>query len=61
MKDRVFWLMQQHRRIDDALRVESARRLPDPFRLFRLKRMKLAVKDHLAALTGGMTRRAPQS
>lgn len=50
MTDRIFRLHEQHRRIDDALRAELARRLPDSFRLLRLKRMKLAVKDHIAAL-----------
>ena len=40
-----------HRQLDDAERHEVRRRRADPFRLLRLKTLKLAVKKRLAALT----------
>lgn len=60
MSKLIFRLMSRHQQIDTALRREQARRLPDFARLQRLKKLKLAVKDRLVALT---TRRrvAPQS
>ena len=39
-----------HRQLDDAERREIRRRGADPFRLLRLKTLKLAVKERLAAL-----------
>ena len=42
-----------HRQLDDAERREVRRRGADPFRLLRLKTLKLAVKERLAALTRG--------
>jgi hypothetical protein len=39
-----------HRRLDEEIRRELTRRLPDSLRLLRLKRLKLAVKDRLHAL-----------
>ncbi len=42
-----FRLMQYHQRIDRELRAEIARRWPDRFRIQKLKRLKLAVKDRL--------------
>jgi hypothetical protein len=36
-----------HRRLDDEIRRELRRRLPDGLRLLRLKKLKLAVKDRL--------------
>lgn len=50
MSWRVFRLTEMHRRIDDALRTEQRRSRPDTFALMRLKRMKLKIKDALAAL-----------
>lgn len=44
-------LTQLHRQLDDAERREARRRSADPFRLLRLKTLKLAVKERLAALT----------
>lgn len=44
-----FRLMQYHQRLDFQLRVERARRWPDIFRIQKLKRLKLAVKDRLSA------------
>ena len=42
-----FRLMQYHQKIDRELRAEIARRWPDGFRIQKLKRLKLAVKDRL--------------
>ena len=42
-----FRLMQYHQRIDRELRVEITRRWPDIFRVQKLKRLKLAIKDRL--------------
>ncbi len=39
-----------HRSLDDSIRQEMKRTMPDNFRLLRLKKMKLAVKDRLTAL-----------
>ena len=43
-----FRLMQYHQKLDAELRSERARRWPDMFRIQKLKRLKLAVKDRLA-------------
>ncbi len=40
-----------HRQLDDAERREVRRGGADPFRLLRLKTLKLAVKKRLATLT----------
>ena len=42
-----FRLMQFHQNIDRELRAELKRRWPDVFRVQKLKRLKLAVKDRL--------------
>jgi hypothetical protein len=42
-------LTRIHRRLDDEIRRELKRRLPDSFRLLRLKKLRLAVKDRLHA------------
>ncbi len=38
-----------HRRLDEEIRREVARRLPDSIRLLRLKTLRLAVKGRLHA------------
>ena len=43
-----FRLMQYHQKIDRELRAEISRRWPDVFRIQKLKRLKLAIKDRLA-------------
>lgn len=53
----VFRLLNRHQQIDEALRIEQHRRVPDFARLQRLKKLKLAIKDRLATL---MTRRRTQ-
>lgn len=60
MSDPMFLLLERHQRLDDRLRrLQDARRPgllgPDPFEIARLKKLKLALKDRLAAL---LTRRA---
>lgn len=52
MSQRYFTLLTRHQRIDAELRAEQSRQWQDPARLQRLKRMKLAIKDRLAAITG---------
>jgi uncharacterized protein len=47
-----FRLMQFHQKLDGELRAELARRWPDMFRIQKLKRLKLAVKDRLAKGAG---------
>jgi uncharacterized protein len=42
-----FRLMQFHQKLDRELRAELKRRWPDVFRIQKLKRLKLAVKDRL--------------
>jgi hypothetical protein len=39
------------RRIQDEIRRESAHLRPNPWRLLRLKKLRLLVKDRLAART----------
>lgn len=58
MSLRVFTLLLKHQRLDEALRHEQGRRLPDVFRIQQLKRMKLAVKDRLHRLSAGRRQKA---
>lgn len=51
MKVRSYRLMEAHQRVDEALRLEGRRRWPDMFKIIRLKKMKLAIKDRLTGLT----------
>lgn len=48
LNSRLYRLTVLHRQIDDALRREAHRRGADPFRLLRLKTLKLMVKERLA-------------
>lgn len=45
-----FRLMERHARIDDQLRREWQRKIPDPYVTLRLKKLKLAIKDRMAAM-----------
>jgi hypothetical protein len=56
MSNHVYRLTTTHQRLDEAIRAEMKRRLPDSLRLLRLKKLKLAVKDRLAALMRSRTR-----
>ena len=50
MSASTYRLTRIHSSLDEAIRSETKRRLPDSLRLLRLKKMKLAVKDRLTAL-----------
>lgn len=50
MPTSTYRLTRIHSSLDEAIRSETRRRLPDSLRLLRLKKMKLAVKDRLTAL-----------
>ena len=43
----IYRLTLVHRRLDEEIRSELKKRLPDSMRLLRLKKLKLAVKDRL--------------
>lgn len=45
-----FRLLERHARIDAALRRELLRRIPDPYLIMRLKKLKLAIKDKITAI-----------
>ncbi|MDN4630059.1 DUF465 domain-containing protein [Sphingomonas sp. PvP056] len=40
-------LTQLHRRLDDQIRAEMKRRMPDTWRILRLKWLRLTVKERL--------------
>lgn len=48
MTVQAYRLLEAHQRIDEQLRLESGRRRPDPFKLMRLKKLKLKIKDRLS-------------
>lgn len=50
MSSAAYRLTHIHRRLDDAITWETARRLPDSLRLLRLRKLRLAVKDRLGNL-----------
>lgn len=43
----IYRLTLIHRKIDDEIRRELARRFPDSIKLLRLKKLRLSVKDRL--------------
>ena len=45
MHPHLYRLMEKHQRIDGLLQIEQRRRRRDPFRIMRLKKLKLRVKD----------------
>jgi uncharacterized protein YdcH (DUF465 family) len=47
MNDLIQRLIAAHRLLNREIRRETARRLPDQFRLARLKKERLAIKDRL--------------
>ncbi len=51
MTSQIFRLLGQHQQLDESLRREQRQLWPDSMRLQRLKKLKLAVKDRLRALT----------
>ncbi|WP_268796300.1 DUF465 domain-containing protein [Sphingomonas sp. Leaf339] len=42
-------MIRRHARLDEQIRIEMTRRRPDTLLLFRLKRLRLHVKDRLHA------------
>jgi hypothetical protein len=50
MSSATYRLTRIHRSLDDAIRMELKRKLPDSLRLLRLKKLRLAVKDRLTAM-----------
>ena len=50
MSSATYRLTRIHRGIDDAISNEMRRRSPDSFKLLRLKKLRLAVKDRLTHL-----------
>lgn len=50
MSWRAFRLHELHGRIDETLRAELRRALPNPFEIMRLKKLKLSIKDRLSKL-----------
>lgn len=53
MSLRIFNLLLKHQRLDEALRHEQRRHMPDVFRIQQLKKLKLSVKDRLQKLSAG--------
>lgn len=51
MSWKAFRLNEMHGRIDEALRNELRRKIPNPFEIMRLKKLKLSIKDRLAVLS----------
>lgn len=47
MNSFIYRLSEMHRKLDDEIRLELKRRFPDSFKLLRLKKLRLAVKDRL--------------
>lgn len=50
MSPKLYRLSLAHQRVDDLIRREQRFRVPNAFRLMRLKRMKLVIKDRLFRL-----------
>jgi uncharacterized protein len=50
MSELYFHLLERHQKLDDRLRAALRRKFVDPMEIARLKKLKLAIKDRLAAL-----------
>ena len=50
MSDRYVRLTARHQRLEERLRLLRRAHWADPFEIARLKKLKLALKDRLAAL-----------
>jgi uncharacterized protein YdcH (DUF465 family) len=59
MSENYYHLLERHQLLDERLRLAQHKRFVDPIEIARLKKLKLAIKDHLAALMRG--RFAPRS
>jgi hypothetical protein len=54
MTDRYLnYLQGEHARLDAEIRAEERRRAPDQILIARLKKVKLGIKDQLAAYASG--------
>jgi hypothetical protein len=51
MSRRLFRLMLVHQKVDEALHRERTYRVPDPFQLSKLKKLKLRTKDLIHRLS----------
>ena len=51
MHPRLYRLMEKHQRVDRLLQIEQRRHWRDPFRIMRLKKLKLRIKDLIHRLT----------
>ena len=58
MHPRLYRLMEKHQRIDRLLQIEQRRPWHNPFRIMRLKKLKLRVKDLIHRFTARAKRRA---
>lgn len=47
MMARIYRLSEIHQKIDERLRLEQRKRLPDSLAMSRLKKMKLRIKDRI--------------
>jgi hypothetical protein len=52
MNPLIYRLTVVHRRLEEEIRLELGKRLPDSVRLLRLKKLKLAIKDRLYGQLG---------
>lgn len=50
MSNRLFSLLEQHQKLDEALRLAERRKRRDWAELIHLKKLKLVVKDRIARL-----------
>ena len=53
MSDQMFRLMEYHQKLDRLIADARRRREIDPLKILKLKKLKLAVKDRIAAATRG--------
>ena len=52
MNYQIYRMAVVHRKLDEEIKQEGKRRIPDTFRLLRLKKLRLALKDRLAGHIG---------
>ena len=56
MNPMIYRLSVTRRKLDEEIRRELKRRLPDCYRLLRLKKLKLAIKDRIHRHFGSRAR-----